>query len=438
MGSTSSIPCTPSFSDESDRSRVVRNDRTFTVLWCQDLESDDNKEGGGFMNYTTTHLSDAAAKYNSLSSLNTEVPGVVGGTKAKLVIQNKKILESSFVNELWKTNILNYATKYFENGAPNYNKVEKRNAIAFGRFGLQMLVKESPLQIIDPNALEIQGDTDFIGKGYQAESVNLRFWKGQNKKVAIKAMNIINQWHMNQKGFRKGVEYQLQIIRNEMRVFEQVKHNNILQSSGGYIHSNGIHYCFVCDLLAIKLKDFVRKDYNNWKDNKPQDYPPKSYRSALAGLADGISEFHKHKFVHRDLHKSNVLLRWRGDGLDHFEFVLIDFGLSLKENESQLFQDGSTRHYSPESCKNFVVYTTKSDVFSFGTMMYEVMNGCQNIFGKKSDADALELLSKGMMPKIDKNQCNSKYAEAIQKCWILDVKQRIDAKQACQILQSSW
>jgi len=118
--------------------------------------------------------------------------------------------------------------------------------------------------------------------------------------------------------------------------------------------------------------------------------------------------------------------------------VLIDFGLTLKENENQCFQDGSTRHYSPESClPPYTVYTSKSDVWSFGNVLYETMNGGDLLFGMVLNKTALKKLTKGEMPEIDEKRCNAKYVKCIQKCWTFDVEQRITAQEASDILLSS-
>lgn len=49
-----------------------------------------------------------------------------------------------------------------------------------------------------------------------------------------------------------------------------------------------------------------------------------------------------------------------------------DFGVSAVDEDKENIVKGSTRHYSPESIEDKANYTSKSDVFSFGALLYEI------------------------------------------------------------------
>ncbi|XP_050231107.1 G-type lectin S-receptor-like serine/threonine-protein kinase At5g35370 [Mercurialis annua] len=96
------------------------------------------------------------------------------------------------------------------------------------------------------------------------------------------------------------------------------------------------------------------------------------------GTARGLSYLHTgcdHKIIHCDVKPENILLH------DHFQAKLSDFGLSklLSPEESSLFTTmrGTRGYLAPEWLTNSAI-SEKTDVYSFGMVLLELVSGRKN------------------------------------------------------------
>ncbi len=89
-------------------------------------------------------------------------------------------------------------------------------------------------------------------------------------------------------------------------------------------------------------------------------------------LTDGISHAHESYIIHRDIKPQNILI------LDNGLVKVTDFGISTALNNTQLTQTNSVMgsvHYLPPEQATGKAASIKSDIYSMGILMYELLTG---------------------------------------------------------------
>jgi len=91
-------------------------------------------------------------------------------------------------------------------------------------------------------------------------------------------------------------------------------------------------------------------------------------------IAAGLEAIHKNGIVHRDLKPSNIMLDRSGRA------VLMDFGLALAEGGDKITSEGEVlgtlSYLSPEQAHGSAV-DARSDLFSFGLILFEMLTGAR-------------------------------------------------------------
>ena len=143
-------------------------------------------------------------------------------------------------------------------------------------------------------------------------------------------------------------------------------------------------------------KSFISMEYvqgETLKDKLAQGpFPVREALEKATEIAEALEAAHKQKIVHRDLKPSNIMLTPEG------HVKVMDFGLAKRvtpqEGQEQeittaLTKQGSTLgtvpYMSPEQVRGQEV-DTRSDIFSFGVVLYEMLSGL-NPFKKSSVMD---------------------------------------------------
>lgn len=89
-------------------------------------------------------------------------------------------------------------------------------------------------------------------------------------------------------------------------------------------------------------------------------------------LTDGLAHAHDSYIIHRDIKPQNILI------LDSGLVKITDFGIAMALNSSQLTQTNSVMgsvHYLPPEQASGKGSTIKSDIYSLGVLMYELLTG---------------------------------------------------------------
>ena len=152
---------------------------------------------------------------------------------------------------------------------------------------------------------------------------------------------------------------------------------------------DGSGFFFTMDVMEETLTDRLRRwrsDEKHFKKrrgirkmlcrNKKNAQILRMYsrlETSALGVAKAMSHIHEHRILHRDLKSSNI-----GFHSETGQVCLFDFGLAKKLDQCDNNEIcGSVRYMAPEVMRG--AYSYKSDVFSFGVLLFEIASlkrGC--------------------------------------------------------------
>ncbi len=139
---------------------------------------------------------------------------------------------------------------------------------------------------------------------------------------------------------------------------------------------NHPHIATIHDLVQEEQTDFIVLEYLEGGTLKEKLKERQFTISEILGfaiqIAEGLSHAHHRSIVHRDIKTDNVMLT--GDG----QLKITDFGLAKLRDVTKVTKTGSTvgtaDYMSPEQAQNFEV-DHRSDIYSFGVVLYELITG---------------------------------------------------------------
>ncbi|MDD5018501.1 MAG: protein kinase, partial [Eubacteriales bacterium] len=116
-------------------------------------------------------------------------------------------------------------------------------------------------------------------------------------------------------------------------------------------------------------------------------------------ICSALAAAHRKGIIHRDIKPQNILLC--GDG----KIKITDFGIAKsvskeEDNEKQVL--GSIYYISPEQAKGEKV-DTRTDIYSLGIVLYEMLTGELPYTGDKTISVALKHINEQMTPPAEKN-----------------------------------
>ena len=118
----------------------------------------------------------------------------------------------------------------------------------------------------------------------------------------------------------------------------------------------------------------------------------------MSQLTDGLTQAHDAYIIHRDIKPQNIMI------LDNGIIKITDFGIAMSMNATQLTQTNSVMgsvHYLPPEQASGKGATMKSDIYSAGILMYELLTGSVPFKGDNAVEIALKQI-KERIPSIRK------------------------------------
>ncbi|WP_461810047.1 Stk1 family PASTA domain-containing Ser/Thr kinase [Faecalimonas sp.] len=189
----------------------------------------------------------------------------------------------------------------------------------------------------------------------------------------------------------------IKILKKEYREDELFvrKFQSEAQAAAGLMHPNivnvydvgeesGLYYMVMELVEGITLKDYI---------TKKGVLSPKEVISIAIQVANGIEAAHLHNIVHRDIKPQNIMISKEG------KVKVTDFGIAKATSSNTISTNalGSVHYTSPEQARGgFSDF--KSDIYSLGITMYEMVTGHLPFDGDTAVSIAIKHLQEEITP----------------------------------------
>ncbi|XP_066141435.1 tyrosine-protein kinase Btk isoform X1 [Euwallacea fornicatus] len=130
-------------------------------------------------------------------------------------------------------------------------------------------------------------------------------------------------------------------------------------------------------------------------------------------VCKGMAYLERHNYIHRDLAARNCLV-------GHENIVKVaDFGLARYVLDDQYTSSGGSKFpikWAPPEVLNYTRFSSKSDVWAYGVLMWEVFTCGKMPYGRMKNSEVVERVQKGII--LDKPKaCFKEVYDVMKKCW---------------------
>ncbi|KAM3921649.1 protein-tyrosine kinase 6 [Leptodactylus fuscus] len=232
--------------------------------------------------------------------------------------------------------------------------------------------------------------TKKLGSGYFSQ-VHEGYWLARVKiKVAIKTIN-------------QDVTTQESFVR-EISFLKTLRHRNLVSLYA--VSSVGNPFYIITELLSKgDLLKFLRSD-------EGEQLGVDGLLDIAGQIVDGMHYLESKNCVHRDLAARNVLI-----GQNNI-CKIADFGLArfIKDEIYVSFSKAVPYKWTAPEALAYGRYTLKSDVWSFGVLLYEIMSRGMIPYPGVENSDMLRHLKQGHRLSAPDN-CSDKVYKVMLACW---------------------
>ncbi|HIZ21220.1 MAG TPA: Stk1 family PASTA domain-containing Ser/Thr kinase [Candidatus Blautia faecigallinarum] len=211
-----------------------------------------------------------------------------------------------------------------------------------------------------------------IGTGGMADVYKAKDHK-LNRFVAVKVLKA---------EFREDTTF-VQKFRREAQAAAGLTHPNIVNVFD-VGDDDGVHYIVMELIEGITLKEYIAKKGK---------LSIKEATSIAIQVSMGLEAAHSHGIVHRDVKPQNIIIATDG------KVKVTDFGIARAASSNTISSNvmGSVHYSSPEQVRGGYS-DEKSDIYSLGITMYEMVTGRVPFDGDTTVAIAIKHLQEEMVP----------------------------------------
>uniref|UniRef100_A0A8C9CDU7 Protein tyrosine kinase 7 (inactive) n=1 Tax=Phocoena sinus TaxID=42100 RepID=A0A8C9CDU7_PHOSS len=209
-------------------------------------------------------------------------------------------------------------------------------------------------------------------------------------------------------------------FRREFEMFGKLNHANVVRLLG-LCREAEPHYMVLEYVDLGDLKQFLRISKSKDEKLKSQPLSTKQKVALCTQVALGMEHLSNNRFVHKDLAARNCLVSAQR------QVKVSALGLSKDVYNSEYYHFRQAwvplRWMSPEAILEGD-FSTKSDVWAFGVLMWEVFTHGEMPHGGQADDEVLADLQAGKARLPQPEGCPSKLYRLMQRCWALSPKDR--------------
>uniref|UniRef100_A0A1B6GJN3 Tyrosine-protein kinase n=1 Tax=Cuerna arida TaxID=1464854 RepID=A0A1B6GJN3_9HEMI len=130
-------------------------------------------------------------------------------------------------------------------------------------------------------------------------------------------------------------------------------------------------------------------------------------------VCKGMAYLERHNYIHRDLAARNCLV-----GSENVVKVA-DFGLARYVLDDQYTSSGGTKFpikWAPPEVLNYTRFSSKSDVWAYGVLMWEVFTCGKMPYGRLKNTEVVDRVQRGIILERPK-ACFKEVYEIMRQCW---------------------
>uniref|UniRef100_A0A0K0CWX6 Mitogen-activated protein kinase kinase kinase n=1 Tax=Angiostrongylus cantonensis TaxID=6313 RepID=A0A0K0CWX6_ANGCA len=207
------------------------------------------------------------------------------------------------------------------------------------------------------------------------------------------------------------------LIREAKIILTHIRHPNCIRIFGFYdCPKNGMGVAM--ELMDCSLAYLLTK--------RTIEYKIDHAISWLYQLSDAMNYFHNGNHVHRDLKLQNLLLCNR-----YHTLKVCDYGTFTTLHESMTLNRGTPITMAPEIIRGSKQYTTKSDIYSFGIIMWQIIARRDSPYLASNPHDAYaiywNIVAKNLRPP--QISCNPVFSRFYERCWHDDPNKRPNSQE---------
>ena len=213
-----------------------------------------------------------------------------------------------------------------------------------------------------------------IGQGGMATVYRARDLK-LDREIAIK---MLKEEYSTDKEF-------IERFKNEARAAARLSHSNIV-AAYDIVNSGDMHYIVMELVEGITLRDYIaRKGRLSNKETI----------GIAMQAAEGLGEAHRNGIIHRDIKSQNIIISKEG------RIKIGDFGIAKRVSTDSSGQPviGSAHYMAPEQAQSGEA-DARSDLYSLGISMYEMITGRLPYQGEDAGNVIMAHMQDAMVPPV--------------------------------------